>query len=217
MRLEEVGKWIHISCHLGFAEQFNQFTSTFIRRASHKDFRQGLLLLHYKKLSQAVQGRDSALGRLPRWLLTLADSIENARHAGINSHYQLCFKKGNSCKLTNSYTNQDVAFDCSSLALGNAFLAAKELCGGDNWELLENWTDSIDHYHQRMIKFAKRVGGPQRVYFEGWHDHHSGCSLSAKLLKERDEIYQNCVVGLRLDVVGNHIYRTSDSSGNESK
>ena len=64
MRLWEVGKWIHISCHLGFAEQFNQLTSTFIRRASHKDF-QGLLLLHYKKLSQAVQGRDSALVGLP--------------------------------------------------------------------------------------------------------------------------------------------------------
>jgi hypothetical protein len=60
MGLGEVGKWIHISYHLGFAEQFNQFTSTFIRRA------QGPLLLHYQKLSPAIQGKDSALGtRLP--------------------------------------------------------------------------------------------------------------------------------------------------------
>jgi hypothetical protein len=110
-----------------------------------------------------------------------------------------------------------VAFDCSSLALGNAFLAAKELCGGDNWELLENWTDSIDHYHQRMTEFARRLGGPQRALKVRPGQNHSGCSLSAKLLKERDEIYQNCIVGLTLDVVGNHVYRTSDSPGNESE
>ena len=97
------------------------------------------------------------------------------------------------------------------------FLPQKSFCGGDNWELLENWTDSIDHYHQRMTAFARRVDGPLRVYFEGRRDHHSSCSLSAKLLEERDKIYRDCIVGLRLDVVGNHVYRTSDSSGNESK
>ena len=83
--------------------------------------------------------------------------------------------------------------------------------------MLENWTDSIDQYHQRMNEFARKLGGPQRVNLDGRRDHHSDCSLSAKLLKEREEIYQNCIVGLRLDVVGNHVYRTSDSSGNDSK
>jgi hypothetical protein len=93
MGLGEVGKWIHISCHLGFAEQFNQLTSTFIRRVSHKDFCQGPLLLHYKKLSQAVQGtRDSALGtRLPSCLhwqtaSRMLDTLESIRTTSFASN-----------------------------------------------------------------------------------------------------------------------------------
>lgn len=70
MVLGEVGKWIHISCHLGFAEQFSQFTSTLIHRASNEDFCHGPLLLHYKKLSQTVQGRCFALSKYITWRLT---------------------------------------------------------------------------------------------------------------------------------------------------
>jgi hypothetical protein len=63
MSLGEIGKWIHISCHMGFDEQFSQMTSALIRRASHEDFYQGPLLLHYQKLSQMVQGTEFALRR----------------------------------------------------------------------------------------------------------------------------------------------------------
>ena len=57
MSLPEVGKWIHISCHLGFEEHFRQCTAAFISRASREDFAEGSLLLEYRKLSQPVQGR----------------------------------------------------------------------------------------------------------------------------------------------------------------
>jgi hypothetical protein len=57
MSLPEVGKWIHISCQLGFKEHFRQCTAAFISRASREDFAQGPLLLDYRKLSQTIQGR----------------------------------------------------------------------------------------------------------------------------------------------------------------
>jgi len=58
--LGEIGKWIHISCHLGFEEHFRQCTSALISRASSTDFRQGPLLLDYRKLSQSLQSRFAA-------------------------------------------------------------------------------------------------------------------------------------------------------------
>lgn len=54
MSLPEVGKWIYISCQLGFEEHFHQCTAALISRASLEDF---ALLLEYQKLSQAIQGR----------------------------------------------------------------------------------------------------------------------------------------------------------------
>jgi hypothetical protein len=57
MSLLEVGKWIHISCQLGFEEHFRQCTAALISRASHEDFAQGPLLLEYQKLSQTIQRR----------------------------------------------------------------------------------------------------------------------------------------------------------------
>jgi hypothetical protein len=57
MSLPEVGKWIHISCQLGFEEHFRQCTAALISRASREDFAQGPLLLEYQKLSQIIQGR----------------------------------------------------------------------------------------------------------------------------------------------------------------
>jgi hypothetical protein len=170
-------------------------------------------------------------------LLTLADSIENARSAGINSFYQLCFdlieklKEGNHCSFVNDdyEEDQEAKFDCSSIALGNAFLAAKEICSGDNWELVENWTGSVDQYHQRMRKFDERLGGPRRIscqsnpysnrrkhYSNAGEQFHSKCSLSGTLLVEIDNIYQSCKVGLRLEMVGNHVYRKAVSSNDES-
>jgi hypothetical protein len=62
--LKEVGKWVHISCQLGFDKQFSQMTTALIFRASLKDFCEGPLLLEYRKLSQIVQGIGIALGRL---------------------------------------------------------------------------------------------------------------------------------------------------------
>ena len=223
MSLGEVGKWVHISCHLGYDELFSQMTSTLIRRASHQDLCQGPLLLDYRKLSQIIQGRVSLLER--SLLLTFAESIENARYAGISSYYQLCFnltetlKGGNHCKLANDghYDNEEAAFDCSSIALGNAILAAKEICSGDNWELIENWTGSIDHYRERMKRFAERLGGPYRIFGRRSGYRHYRCSLSQEILPEIDTIYQNCTVGLKLEIVGNHVYRKAVSSGDEIK
>jgi hypothetical protein len=57
MSLPEVGKWIHISCQLGFEKHFRQCTAALISRASREDFAQGPLLLEYQKLSQTIQGR----------------------------------------------------------------------------------------------------------------------------------------------------------------
>ena len=57
MSLPEVGKWIHISCQLGFEKHFRQCTAALISRASREDFTQGPLLLDYQKLSQTIQGR----------------------------------------------------------------------------------------------------------------------------------------------------------------
>ena len=57
MSLPEVGKWIHISCHLGFEEHFRQCTAALISRASREDFAEGSLLLEYRKLPQPVLGR----------------------------------------------------------------------------------------------------------------------------------------------------------------
>jgi hypothetical protein len=161
-------------------------------------------------------------------LLTLADSIKNARETAIDSYYHSCFdliedlKYGNHCRLlkTDRYKDHDMIFDCSSVALGNAFLAAKEICGGDNWELIENWTGSIDHYHERMRIFARRLDGPNRIYHtrNGYNEpSHSGCSLSNEILKKVDKIYKSDTVGLRLELVGNHIYRNSVSSYEESE
>ena len=62
MSLQEVGKWIHISCQLGFEKHFRQCTAALISRASLEDFTQGPLLLHYQKLSQTIQGRFPADG-----------------------------------------------------------------------------------------------------------------------------------------------------------
>jgi hypothetical protein len=53
---------------------------------------------------------------------------------------------GDNCKRRifhddNSKYEQE-AFDCSSIAFGNAFFAAQEICSGKNWEKIENWTES---------------------------------------------------------------------------
>ena len=60
MSLPEVGKWIHISCQLGFEKHFRQCTSALISRASHDDFAQGPLVLNYGNLSQTIQSKSLA-------------------------------------------------------------------------------------------------------------------------------------------------------------
>lgn len=56
MAISEIGNWIHISCHLGYGEQFTIFTSALIERAEASDFSEGPLLLHFQKLSLDLQG-----------------------------------------------------------------------------------------------------------------------------------------------------------------
>jgi hypothetical protein len=117
-------------------------------------------------------------------------------------------------------------FDCSSLALGNAFLAAKEICSGENWEKVENWTESLDHYHERLTTFSSRLNGSQRIMhknhdysyqFEPTRKSHYGCSRSGTFLEQVRKIYRTATVGLDLTTWGNHAYRTpvtsSDSVG----
>jgi hypothetical protein len=53
MNLQEVEKWIHISCQLGFEEHFRQCTAALISRVSREDFDQGDLLSQ----SPTIQGR----------------------------------------------------------------------------------------------------------------------------------------------------------------
>jgi hypothetical protein len=113
-----------------------------------------------------------------------------------------------------------VEFDCSSIALGNAFLAAKEVCSGKNWEKIENWTESLDHYYKRMTTFASRLNGPQRITHHDCHgfygnhsgDSHSNCSRSRKVLEQVQQIYRTATVGLDLMTLGNHVYRTPVAS-----
>jgi hypothetical protein len=114
-------------------------------------------------------------------------------------------------------------FDCSSIALGNAFLAAKEICSGKNWERIENWTESLDHYNGRMTTFASRLNGSKRIMSENYHfrhdrESHYNCTRSGVFLEQVRNIYRTATVGLDLTTLGNHVYRTpATSSGNAEK
>jgi hypothetical protein len=122
--------------------------------------------------------------------------------------------------------DEQAEFDCSSIALGNAFLAAKEICDGKNWEKIENWTESLDHYYERMTTFASRLNGPQRIThrnnchsydYDHNRDCHSNCSRSRKVLEQVQQIYGTAAVGLDLTVLGNHVYRTPVASSDDTE
>jgi hypothetical protein len=122
--------------------------------------------------------------------------------------------------------DEQASFDCSSIALGNVFFAAKEICSGKNWGKIENWTESLAHYYERMTTFASRLSGPQRIThqnnrhsyrYDRDRDSHSNCSRSGKVLEQVEQIYRTATVGLDLMTLGNHVYRTpvASSDGTE--
>lgn len=122
--------------------------------------------------------------------------------------------------------DEQVEFDCSSIALGNAFLAAKEICSGKNWGKIENWTESLAHYYERMTTFASRLSGSQRITHQNNHhsyhcdhsgDSHSNCSRSGKVLEQIQQIYRTATVGLDLMTLGNHVYGTPVTSSDDTE
>lgn len=79
MSLPEVGKWIHISCQLGFEKHFRRCTAALISRAPREDFAQGPLLLEYQKLSQTIQRKFPADGNN-------TPTNDNRRHRRYSNH-----------------------------------------------------------------------------------------------------------------------------------
>ena len=134
---------------------------------------------------------------------------------------------GNNCRHwdeCNDLKDEQTEFDCSSIAFGNAFLAAKEICSGENWEEIENWTESLDQYYERMTKFTSRLNGPRRIshrdqgyYFDGNGIFHDNCSRSDDVLERVRQIYRAASVGLDLMTLGNHVYRTPVISGDNTE
>jgi hypothetical protein len=93
----------------------------------------------------------------------------------------------------------------------------KEICSGENWEEIENWTESLDHYNERMTRFASRLNGSKRItHYSG--ESHDNCSRSSIFLEQIQKIYGTATVGLDLTTLGNHSHRTPvTSSGNAEK
>ena len=137
---------------------------------------------------------------------------------------------GNHCRYpwdeSGERKDEQAEFDCSSIALGNAFFAAKEICGDRNWGKIENWTESLAHYYERMTTFASRLSGSQHIkhqndhpglYFGDNRDSHSNCSRSGEVLEQVQQIYRTATVGLDLMTLGNHVYRTPVTSSDDSE
>jgi hypothetical protein len=103
----------------------------------------------------------------------------------------------------------------------------KEICSGENWEEIENWTESLNHYNERMTTFASRLNGSKRIthhnnHYSRHYDHdresHHNCSRPGIFLEQVQKIYGTATVGLDLTTLGNHSHRTPvTSSGNAEK
>jgi len=203
MTVGELPQWIHISCHLGYSDLFRQCTSAIIRKAPKFDAQGGLFLPSCGRLSEMVQ-----------------NAISTAQQKGMLAFYKVCgdliedLLEGKHCTNAKCITTLRGEFNCSSMALGNAILAAQELCNGGGWEQLENWHGSLMQTYLHMLKFAEKLDGTLYVKHEiqcairgEIEPVHTSCALTTKVQKQVKSIFEGLQTGLELVEVGNQAYR----------
>jgi hypothetical protein len=61
MDMNNIGKWIHICCHLGYDHRFQSLTSEFIRRSTRKDILEKVSV-YFLSLFPSLQGLSLSMG-----------------------------------------------------------------------------------------------------------------------------------------------------------
>ncbi|RVX67096.1 hypothetical protein B0A52_08339 [Exophiala mesophila] len=150
---QDLLRWIHISCHLGYSVTFGKMTSYLSAR---------LTLEHLNQPSFA-----DSFAKLPA---RLQDQMRANREKSVNAFRHACMGLVNelehspTCSKTeDDYEDEDgLVFHCNSILLGNAIVALRESFGPD-WRSAEAWNGSVTEIHKKMKTFASSLCGPTKL------------------------------------------------------